>query len=118
MITVLLYTALAFSIFEVMAILSQATKPREDVTPGVAAFAGAVLLVYAIPVTWLLVTGEGLAVTVAAAFLAFSGVLGAANLARQVHGVRGPRTPATTFVSTLVSVADVAALVVILAELT
>lgn len=115
-VTILLWIFMAVVVITVLEILVSATKPRQTPTPEVSCLAGGLLLVCAAPVVLVLIGSYSMRAQILAAVLA--GFLGwsLVNLARDVHGVRGPRTAATTFLNLLVCMVELAALAMLLME--
>lgn len=114
MINVLLYIALVLEILSVITTLTEARKPREGMTPAGTFLSGVFILIYLVPLVWLLATGPTPLVAGLAAFVLAALAASTAVLVRQIFGIRGPRTPASVFGWTLANFACTGALVALL----
>lgn len=112
--TVLLYLMVAVEILSVITILADARKPQVAVTNGGAGCAGLVIIMYLVPLVWVLTTSPPLYVTVLASLLLADTALAVVRMVRQIYGLRGPKTPLSVTLLTLSSLADIAILLVII----
>ena len=112
-----LYIMLALAVLGITASLVSARRPQPGLTLSAIVLASWIIVFHTVVVAGLLITQDSVVLRTLAGYLAGSTVIVTASLVREIYGVRGPRTPLSTTVFVLLGLADIAAVLMILAHI-